>query len=105
MGVDPTEIEKLVRGIISEVRPLRIILFGSAARWGVDAARDIDLMVVVPDGTNRRQTARRLYRALTGIGVPYDLVVATPADLERHRDNPGLIYRSVLRDGKVLYAA
>ena len=63
-------------------------------------------MVVVPDGTNRRQMAKRLYhRSLSGIRVPYDLVVVTPADLEKHRDNPGLIYRSVLREGKVLYAA
>ncbi|MEK7374485.1 MAG: hypothetical protein AABZ85_05590, partial [Thermodesulfobacteriota bacterium] len=49
----------------------------------------------------RRQMAKRLYRSLSGIRVPYDLVVVTPADLEKHRDNPGLIYRSVLREGKV----
>ena len=100
-----TSIPRLVQGIVSEVSPVRIILFGSAARGGEQAARDIDLLVVVPDGTNRRQMAKRLYRSLSGIRVPYDLVVVTPADLEKHRDNPGLIYRSVLREGKVLYAA
>jgi len=31
--------------------------------------------------------------------------VATPSDLERHRDNPSLIYRTVLTEGRTVYAA
>ncbi|MCL5965755.1 MAG: nucleotidyltransferase domain-containing protein [Deltaproteobacteria bacterium] len=104
MGVDQKEIDKLVQGIVSEIRPIRIILFGSAARTDLRTARDVDLLVVVPEGSHRRQTAMRLYRSLSGIRIPYDLVVATVGDLERHRDNPGLIYRSALKEGRVLYA-
>jgi hypothetical protein len=37
--------------------------------------------------------------------VDFDLVVATPSDLEKHRDNIGLIYRNILQEGRELYAS
>jgi len=40
-----------------------------------------------------------------GFGFPVDIVVATPLLLEQHKDNIGLIYRSVLAEGKEIYAA
>jgi hypothetical protein len=42
---------------------------------------------------------------MSGFGFPIDIVVATPRVLERHKDNIGLIYRSVLAEGKEVYAA
>ena len=66
---------------------------------------DIDLMVVMPEGTHRRHTAQKLYRDIQGFKVPFDVVVATPSDLIRYGNSPGLIYREVLREGKEVYAA
>jgi len=100
---EKSPIDRLVQAVVDKAHPLRIILFGSAAR-GEEVQGDIDLLVVVPDGTHRRQTAQRLYREISGIGVPSDLVVATKGDLERHVDNRGLIYRTVLREGREIYA-
>jgi predicted nucleotidyltransferase len=103
---DPAKaLESLVRQIVDVVHPLEIILFGSAARGEVRADSDIDVMVVMPDGTPRTGTARTLYRRIRGIGIPYDIVVATPSLLERHRDTPGLVYGDALREGRTLYAA
>ena len=90
---------------VEAVHPLRIILFGSAARGDMGPNSDLDVLVVMPDGTHRRRTAQSLYRQITGLGVPFDILVATPADLEKHRDNIGLVYRTVLREGKEVYAA
>ena len=104
MGTQEQELQEIVRRIVSAVHPLRIILFGSAAR-GDPQARDLDLMVVMPEGAHRRHTAQYLYRVLYGVTVPFDLLVALPQDLERHRHNPALIYRTVLEEGKTLYAA
>ena len=95
----------LVRRIVRVAHPLRIVLFGSAARGETNADSDIDLMVVMPDGVHRRRTAQRLYAGITGMKVPFDIFVATPSDLERHKENIGLIYRTVLREGRELYAA
>ena len=103
--VTSEHVDELVRRIVETVHPLRIILFGSAARGDVGPHSDLDVMVVMPDGTHRRRTAQRIYRGLPGIGVPVDVVVATETDLEKYRDTIGLIYRTILREGRELYAA
>ena len=98
-------IEDLVKRIVDEAHPLRIVVFGSAARGEMVQDSDIDLLVVMPEGTHRRRTAQRLYRKIRGVGVPFDIVVATPNDLEKHRENIGLIYWRILKEGKEVYAA
>jgi hypothetical protein len=59
----------------------------------------------MPDGTHRRHTAQRLYGTIQGVNVPFDLLVATPSDLERHRKNVGLIYSAILKEGIEVYVA
>ena len=103
MKPDTTLLNDLVSRIVDCVHPLRIILFGSAARGDMVEGSDVDLMVVMPEGTHRRHTAQRLYRSIRGVRQPFDVVVATPQDLEQHRDTPGLIYREALREGVTLY--
>ncbi|MEX2137973.1 MAG: nucleotidyltransferase domain-containing protein [Pirellulales bacterium] len=95
----------LVQRIVGEVHPVQIILFGSAARQTAGPHSDLDLLVVMRNGTHRRHTAQRLYRKLSGIPTPFDLVVATEGDLKTHRDNPGLIYSIALKEGRIVYAA
>ncbi|MCE2393048.1 nucleotidyltransferase domain-containing protein [Candidatus Poribacteria bacterium] len=104
MQSESEAIELLVRRIIELVQPLRIILFGSAARGEMGPNSDIDVLVIMPDGVHRRRTAQLLYRQIRGLRVPFDILVATPNDLEMHKDNIGLIYRSILREGREVYA-
>lgn len=104
MTEDQGTIQQLVQKIVEAVNPLRIVLFGSAARGQMNPDSDLDLLVVMPRGTHRRRTAQQLYRQLEGVGVPFDIIVATPEDLERHKDNIGLIYRTILREGRQIYA-
>lgn len=99
-----TLIDDLVVRIVRAVHPLRIVLFGSAARGEMGPDSDIDIMVVMPDGTHRLNTTRHLYRHIVGLGFPVDIVVATPSLLEQHKNNIGLIYRTVLAEGKIVYA-
>jgi len=105
MTVESTVIDQLVQRIVETVHPLRVILFGSATRGEIGPNSDIDVLVVMPEGTHRRRTAQLLYRQINGLGVPFDVLVATPSDLEEYKDNIGLIYRTVLREGRELYAA
>ena len=98
-------VDELIRRIVEEVRPLRIILFGSAVRGEARPNSDIDLLVVMPPGVHRRRTAQLLYRNITGLGVPFDILVATPEDLEKHKSKIGLVYRAILEEGREIYAA
>ena len=97
-------VNSLVRQIVEAAHPLRILLFGSAARGEFGESSDLDLLVVMPEGVHRRKTAQELYRKIRGVGVAFDILVATPADLERHGEDVGLIYRTILEEGKEVYA-
>jgi predicted nucleotidyltransferase len=98
-------IDELILRIVEEVHPLRIILFGSAATGELRANSDIDLLVVMPEGVHRRRIAQSLYQKIVGLGVPFDILVATPDDLQKHKNNIGLIYRTILQEGREVYAA
>lgn len=102
---DKNTVEKVVNRIVQAVQPLRIILFGSAARDEMGPDSDLDVLVVMPDGTHRLKTMRLLYQQMAGVGFPVDIVVTTPHQLEEHKNNMGLIYRTVLAEGKEVYAA
>ncbi len=99
------ELTQLVECIVRAAHPLRILLFGSAARGEMTGESDLDVLVVMPEGSARRQTEQLLHTQLMGFPLPVDLMVATPGLLERHKDNIGLIYRVILEEGKEIYAA
>lgn len=98
-------LNEIVRRIVAAVRPLSVVLFGSAGRGQMGPDSDLDLLVVMPDGTHRRQTARHIYRSLAGIGVAKDIVVVTESDILNYRDNASLVIYPALRDGRELYHA
>jgi predicted nucleotidyltransferase len=105
MVANANPLQNVIDRIVIAAHPLKIILFGSAVRGQAGADSDLDLLIVMPEGTHRRRTAQRLYSALSGVGVPVDLLVATPGDLSSHADNIGLIYHHILKEGKTVYAA
>jgi len=99
------ELNMIVQRVVETFHPLRIVLFGSAVRGQAGKDSDIDLLVIMPEGTLRLETAEKLHMKMFGIPAAVDFLVATPSDLERNRDNIGLIYRTILQEGKELYAA
>lgn len=98
-------IDQLVKSIVENAHPLKIILFGSAARGELSTDSDIDVLVVMPEDVHRRKTAQLLYRQITRVSLPFDIIVATPNDLLKYKDNIGLIYSTILKEGKEIYAA
>lgn len=105
MDTKARAVQRLVSQIVELARPLRVILFGSAASGGWRKGSDVDLLVVMPENTHRRLLAQELYCRIDGRGIPFDIIVATPSLLKKHRSNPGLVYRQALRDGREVYAA
>jgi len=103
--VAPEILEELVRRIVAAVNPVRIILFGSAARGDMGPNSDLDVLVVMPDGVHRRDTANGIYRSLRRFPYPKDIVVATEGDLLAYGDSIGLVYRQAMKEGKELYHA
>lgn len=105
MATRKEHIARLVHEVVQAVQPLKVILFGSQARGEASNDSDVDLLVVMPEGAYLRQVSRQLYRDIPRQGIALDVLVATPALLERHRDNPGLIYHTILKEGREVYVA
>jgi len=105
LSYEPSLIDELVRRIVDIVEPVSIVLFGSAARGEMGANSDIDVMVVMPDGTHRRRTAQELYRSLWGFGFGKDIVVVTEGDVQKERNNPYLVIKAALDEGREVYRA
>jgi predicted nucleotidyltransferase len=102
--VDEKVLEQVVKRIVEAVAPEKIIVFGSAARGEMGPDSDLDLLIV-KSGVHRLATAQMIEHSLIGITIPTDIVVATPKDIEAHKNTIGLIYRPALQEGKILYAA
>lgn len=84
-------------------QPERIIVFGSYARNEQGKDSDIDLLVIMTVVESIRHESIRFRRALRGLRIPVDVLVATLNQIERHRHTLGLIYATALREGIVIY--
>ena len=99
----PQLLEEITRRIRAITTPEKIILFDSHARGEASPDSDLDLLVVVSGVANPRKESTRIRRALRGLLVPVDVIVATPEQVAQYQDTIGLIYQPALREGKVLY--
>ncbi len=96
-------IDEMVRRIVTQFNPVRIILFGSRARGVAGLESDVDLLVVMPVSGSKRRQAALIDLALAGIGLSKDIIVITPEEMERYRDVAGTIVYPALREGKIIY--
>ena len=69
---------EITQRILAVSDPEKIILFGSYARGDYSPDSDLDLMVVMQNIQSSREESTRLRRALRGLLVPIDILVATP---------------------------
>lgn len=95
-------IQEMVRRIVRQFQPERIILFGSRGRGAAGPDSDVDLLVVMP-AARKREKAVEIGVALHDIPVPKDIIVTTPEDYEWRKEVIGTIEWPATREGKVLY--
>lgn len=99
----PVDIDTIVRKLVSDYQPERIILFGSHARGDAGPDSDVDLLIVkdTPERPlDRMLTARR---ALGRANVPLDVFVLTPEEFAETKDVIGGIAYAPAKYGQVLY--
>ena len=101
--IDEAKVLEIVRRLVEAVKPDRIILFGSLARGDAGPDSDVDLLIVKDSDTPRHQRSIAAYRALTGLGVPTDILWRTPAEIEDWSRVPNHVVTRAVREGRVLY--
>lgn len=97
------KIQEMVRRIVERFHPEKIILFGSYARGTAGPDSDVDLLVVMPVSGSKRRLAIEIDIAIAGLGLPKDVIIVTPEEVEDYRDQVGTIIYPALQEGKVLY--
>jgi excisionase family DNA binding protein len=102
IDVEPA-IDEMVRRIVEQFDPERVILFGSYARGNAGPDSDVDLLVVMHFQGSKRAKQVEIRVSLHDIHVPKDIIVASPQEVEKYRDLVGTIIRPALREGITLY--
>ena len=102
---DPV-LDKIVRRLIDELNPDRIYLFGSTARGENTADSDYDLMVVVDDASEPSyRLSQRAHGLIWGLRVAADILVWTKEAFDSRTHLKASLPSTILREGKLLYAA
>ncbi len=97
---------EIVRRLVAAYEPERIYLFGSAARDEAGPDSDYDLLVVVPDDRPpERRDSGLAYDVLWGVGTAVDAVVCTSGWFHARTHLKASLPGTVLREGRLLYAA
>ena len=98
-------IAEITRKLVDFYQPVRIYLFGSAARGDEGPDSDLDFLVVVPDDVpEERMRPGAARKAVRGTGVAKDIVPWRETDFgERARWVKCSLPATVVREGRVLY--
>ncbi|MDI7269713.1 MAG: nucleotidyltransferase domain-containing protein [Myxococcota bacterium] len=106
VNIDDPKLAEIVRRLVEAYAPERVYLFGSRARGDADPDSDYDILLVVPDSAPpERRVSRLAYEVLWGAGTAADVIVWERSRFERRAHVVCSLPATVLREGKVLYAA
>lgn len=97
------KLPEITARIVKTSDPEKIILFGSHARGDANEDSDLDLLVIIDGVQELRAESIRMRRALRGLLVPVDLVLASSEQIERLGNEKSFVYRNALAEGRVLY--
>ncbi len=99
-------LREVVGRLVDELDPVAIYMFGSHARNEAGPDSDVDLMVVVRETDQHpRELARRGRQSLWGLGMPFDIVVCTEADIRKWSEVPCNLIHTARTEGREVYVA
>jgi predicted nucleotidyltransferase len=92
-----------VQRIALELRPEKIILFGSYAYGEPTHDSDVDLLVILETTDSPTQRYLSVSRLLYPRPFPVDILVKTPDEIKDSLDKGDFFLREILTQGRVLY--
>ncbi len=101
--ITDNKISEIVKKIASGYNPEKIILFGSYASESASEDSDVDIFVIKKSELPRPQRTMQLRKLLLGSQIPMDLIVYTPNEVEKEKDEKYSFVYEVLNSGKTVY--
>ena len=105
--ITEAQIQAVVQRIVAGYAPDRIILFGSYAYGTPTEDSDLDLLVIKHNAEAKRaERSIAVWQHLWNADLPaMDILIRTPAELERAAGIAYSVETIALRQGRLLYAA
>lgn len=98
------EIANIASQIVAKYHPLKIILFGSAARGQYDDVNDLDFLIVKEDVPECGLARMRELDELIDRNIASDMLVYRPQEIEERIRLGDPFIKSILNEGRILYA-
>ena len=93
------------RRIGRQMRPRKVILFGSYASGQATAESDVDLLVIMSSRQRPAARAAAVSRLLDPRPFAVDILVRTPQEIAKRLAMGDSFIKEILQHGKVLYEA
>ena len=97
--------DQIVALITSKISPEKIVLFGSYARGDNKENSDIDILIIVKNLGNERKITGLLNKELlnNNISIPIDFLAIDYDKYNKLKNKIGYIYKSIDKEGQILY--
>jgi predicted nucleotidyltransferase len=93
-----------IKRIASELKPEKIILFGSYAYGNPTPDSDVDLLIVMETNGKDKEAYRAASMLLYPRQFPVDIIVKSPKEIEEKLKRKGNFFlREIVTKGKTLY--
>lgn len=97
------EIENIVEQIVRKYKPIKIILFGSAARQEYDKVNDLDFLILKEDVPSYGIDRMRELDEIIERSIAADMLVYRPGEFEDRIKFGDPFIKTILKEGQVLY--
>jgi predicted nucleotidyltransferase len=92
-----------VQRIVQELKPEKVILFGSYAYGTPNPHSDVDLLVIMKTSASLKERSWAVSRLLLPRPFPVDILVKTPEEVKKALGSGDFFLKEILTRGKVLY--
>jgi predicted nucleotidyltransferase len=103
--IDESTIQKAVELLQRAAPGATVIVFGSCVRGEATEDSDLDVLVVEPKLTARREEMVRLRDVLRPLRIPADVLVVSQKTFDEWADTPGTILYEAAQEGRVFRAS
>ena len=97
------EIDRIVNQIIQKYKPLKIIIFGSAARGEFDRVNDLDFLIIKEKVPLYGIDRMRELDELIDRKIAADMLVYRPHEFEERIKLNDPFITTILKEGRILY--
>lgn len=97
------QISEIIKRIVGNFKPQKIILFGSYANGTPTEESDLDLLIIKESDIPSRLQNRKVRNILSDLRIPVDVIVKTPEEFQTYKNIIGTIIYPANKFGKVIY--